>query len=132
MAYHRTSVARAPAVNRTVERARRLLPVNQYLYMLHTGATTGYFPRLDTEGHPIPRDTDGKDDLSTHERVALTETLLSKVMPDAKYEHEPDAIEATLVQPDEIQTLPSEKLQRLLAPDTAPEGMFEDVHVRPM
>lgn len=130
MAYHRSGALRVAVVNRTVEQCRRALPVNQYLYMLHQGATTGYFPRLDLNGQPLPRDPDGKDDLSVGDRVKITESLLSKIMPDAKYDHDPDDADMKSVSADEVRTLSSEKLLRLLDPASQIPELPEAARVR--
>lgn len=132
MAYHAISY-KAAVVNRTVERARRALPINQYLFMLHTGAVTGYFPRLGEDGEPLPRDVDGKDDLCVSDRVDLTLRLLGKSMPDAKYAHDADEIDAKEVRVEDVRDLPSEKLLRLLEPNPKArgiEGQLATVSVR--
>ena len=114
MAFDRGTVARGPVVNRSVEHARRKLPINQYLYLLHVAATTGYMPTLDRDsGEPLPI-PEGTSVLSPMQRLPFIEKLLDKSMPDAKYDHEPDAIDAEAVKPEEIFHLRSEQLQYLL------------------
>jgi hypothetical protein len=116
-------------VNRAVERVRKALPINQYLYMCHTGATTGYFPRLDTEGRPLPVDPD-IDALSTGQRVDMAQYLIDKVMPAPKYDSEPDAIDVEGVNPELIDHLPSEQLLRLMAPEPDTTDLLEPAFVR--
>ena len=117
VSYHRGTVARQHVINRQVETLRRKLPANQYLYLLHQAATTGFMPTLDEAGdpQPIPADTPM---LTPMQRVPIVQCLLDKVMPDAKYDHEPEVLEAASVRVEEIGELPSEKLARLmLKPD---------------
>ena len=70
------------------EALRQLLPLKQYLFLLHQAATTGWLPKLNSFGRPIP--VDGKDVLQcfvpAKERLTALEFLVDKAMPDIKAE----------------------------------------------
>ena len=129
MAYHRIGGGRAPGGNREVERLRRALPLNQYLYMLHNGATTGYFPKLNPDGSPLPRDPEGLDDLTTSQRIDLTQYLTDKVMEDAGKQSDIPLIEAEAMTDDDLRQLPSEALRNILAPAAETADILAPAHV---
>lgn len=90
MAYH---AAKAPLrVDRRIESLRRTLPVETYLFLLHQGATTGFVPKIDAKGRPIPEEEDHAPDLlRPKDRVELLQYLTDKAMPNVRLDAEPEA-----------------------------------------
>ncbi|MFM2055203.1 MAG: hypothetical protein RL456_3240 [Pseudomonadota bacterium] len=120
MAYHKQTAGRVVVINPEIEQLRRKLPTSQYLFLLHQAGTTGYMPKLDDRGKPIPRPDDDLDELTAKDRVDVLKHLLAKTMPDAKYDHEPPTVTAKLVDAPDVAQLPSNELQRLFSESAVP------------
>ncbi len=70
------------------ETLRRLLPLNQYMFLLHQAATTGHLPKLNSFGRPVPQTADDAAtcQVQPKERLACLQYLVDKAMPDVKAE----------------------------------------------
>lgn len=68
------------------EQLRALLPLKQYLFLLHQAGTTGWMPKLNEFGRPIPLKAQDAEScmVPIRERVAVLEYLVDKAMPDVK------------------------------------------------
>lgn len=67
---------------------RRRLPIGQYLLLLHNGATTGFLPKLNEFGRPIPQDVNAPDPISCQmdagQRINALQYLVDKALPTLK------------------------------------------------
>lgn len=68
------------------EALRQLLPLKQYLFLLHQAATTGWLPKLNGFGRPIPVSQNDVHQclVQPKERLACLQYLTDKAMPDVK------------------------------------------------
>jgi hypothetical protein len=81
-------LARASAVHRfdaRIDAIRRAVPVEAYLSILHRAATTGFMPCLDECGNA----TGIQQEVSPDLRTRILQSLIDKVMPNAKVEESP-------------------------------------------
>lgn len=132
MAYHRVTVASSRSrVNREVEALRRRIPLPLYLDLMHQAAVTGYLPRLDLHGRPIPTPEDQQELLTAPQRIGVLQYLTDKAMPNIHLDPEPPPPELPHSIPAEaLRDLSNEQLALILesAQDADPPAATPLVH----
>lgn len=101
--------------------ARYLRP-SAYAFLLDQAATTGFVPRLDQFGRPVPTDTG--DMLPPQDRLKTLQYLLDKVLPAAKAVEQHSPLDPLLAAtPGEVDRLTSAELVTLAnGPDDGQEA----------
>lgn len=113
---------------------RGKLPTEQYLFLLHQAAVTGWIPSFDRNGQVIldEQQTD-KNTVAVDTRVKVLTYLVDKTLPAAKVtevEEEPDHAALAQASPDAIRHTPTHALERAIDAEftTSPNTVAPSPH----
>lgn len=94
-----------------LERRRRQIPLEKYLALLDSAASTGFLPKLNPDGRP----TGEFDQVGANQRIGILHTLLDKGMPNRQEAAPlPEDIEAG-VKTIDVTKLDDDELEKIIA-----------------